>query len=142
MFGVNLRLARRNQVGMPVKSWSIGLTETGVPNAKATIRKVKKSRVLRQTMLALAPNLAPDSGNQGHFQSFADRITTSEGPQEDDEEIVVSLSPDKRKQPLSPTDSDCQKSGRLDLNQRPLRPERSDLGLNTEKNAVFSLSLP
>ncbi len=76
---------------------------------------------------SLAPTLAPTARKPGHFETVADRIATSEGCGKNDEEVVVSLSPVNRKQLLPGTSNSCQKSGRLDLNQRPLRPERSAL---------------
>lgn len=61
---------------------------------------------------ALAPLLAPTSCKRVHLESIADQITTAEGCDSRAEEIVVSLSPVRRKQPQSGTDNGCQKSGR------------------------------
>ena len=73
-----------------------------------------------------APGFAPNSGTDR--QSGANADNQGRGENESGRECFSPVSPDdvKRKEPLSSADNGSSKSGRLDLNQRPLRPERGD----------------
>ena len=70
-----------------------------------------------------APGFAPNSGTDR--QSGANADNQGRGENESGRECFSPVSPDdvKRKEPLSSADNGSSKSGRLDLNQRPLRPE-------------------
>jgi len=74
-----------------------------------------------------APGFAPNSDTDR--QSGANADNQGRGENESGRECFSPVSPDdvKRKEPLSSADNGSSKSGRLDLNQRPLRPERSAL---------------
>ncbi len=75
----------------------------------------------------LAPMLAPDLVQASISQANADKMAGKARRDGSGRAASVSSSPDKRKEPLSLSDNGSQKSGRQDLNLRPLRPERSAL---------------
>ena len=73
------------------------------------------------------PKLAPTSGQHSQSVSFPDTRPTIAKVEGASVPIDVKSSPDTKKDLLSSRDNKSLKSGRLDLNQRPLRPERSAL---------------
>ena len=76
---------------------------------------------------ALAPMLAPKAGEACANGAIADRDGEHDPYCERPDARDVSAYVVKRKDPLSVADSESHDSGRLDSNQRPLRPERSAL---------------
>ena len=74
-----------------------------------------------------APEFAPTTYNSCTSGSFTDNCTTDGQAGVDPETLDVSRAEVNEKEPLSITDNGSHKSGRLDLNKRPLRPERSAL---------------
>ncbi len=74
-----------------------------------------------------APGFALTTDNSSKSESTTGKTGGDEDNDDDGGGIVVSLEDVKRKKPLSTADNDSSKSGRLDSNQRPLRPERSAL---------------
>jgi hypothetical protein len=75
--------------------------------------------------LLLAPMLAPTPDKPCKLLATVVKMTTEEGATEEADPIAVSGCVVKRKEPLSTADNGSSKSGRLDLNQRPLRPEKT-----------------
>ncbi len=74
-----------------------------------------------------APGFAPTTYNCCKSVSFPDNHATDGQPGVDCGTRDVSPVEVNEKEPLSIVDNGSQQSGRLDLNQRPLRPERSAL---------------
>ena len=76
---------------------------------------------------ALAPMLAPNLVQASISGANADK-TPKQGKRRDGRKpAAISAGNVKRKKPLPITDNGFDESGRLDSNQRPLRPERSAL---------------
>ena len=78
----------------------------------------------------LAPMLAPTPDNSCHSSHSSHSLTKVEATASDaidGSDVLVSPSGVKDKPPLSIADNEGLKSGRLDSNQRLLRPERSAL---------------
>ena len=74
-----------------------------------------------------APEFAPTTYNCCKSGSLTDHGTTAGQAGADPGTGDVSPVEVNEKEPLSITDNGSHKSGRLDLNKRPLRPERSAL---------------
>ena len=75
----------------------------------------------------LAPMLAPTPDNSCHSSHSLTKVEATASDAIDGSDVLVSPSGVKDKPPLSIADNEGLKSGRLDSNQRPLRPERSAL---------------
>ena len=99
------------------------------PDARKTSAATSQQRAESATTTPslLAPMLAPNLRKGGHLLSIVDPIGGRIERNGKSTTRVVTPDAVNRKGPLSITDNDPPQSGRLDLNQRPLRPERSAL---------------
>ena len=75
----------------------------------------------------LVPTLVPTAAKPGTFESILDKAAREAEQQGVTTAVAASAYTVKSKDPLTTTVNGSCKSGRLDLNQRPLRPERSAL---------------
>ena len=75
----------------------------------------------------LAPTLAPDWCKRGQTRPNADMSAKGRHGEGDRKRVAASAAVDKGKRPLSSSDNGRRKSGRWDLNPRPLDPQSSTL---------------
>jgi hypothetical protein len=79
------------------------------------------------TLSPLVPPLVPTTGKPWVLQSIIDKVASDAKKIGNAGSVAVSAYPVKRKNPPTTAVNGSSKSGRLDLNQRPLGPEPSAL---------------